>query len=117
VQHFGAGICAGALATLLTNPFDVVRTRMQLTSNTFPPNGQVTSSWGVAVNICAKEGWATLLVRGLLPRVYKKSLAGRRARVAGGNDKSLYVPDMRFCAPAPRIPFCFCLCVSVSLCV
>jgi hypothetical protein len=31
-KNFGAGIVAGAFSSLLTNPFDVVRTRMQLVS-------------------------------------------------------------------------------------
>ena len=76
VQHFGAGICAGALASFMTNPFDVVRTRMQLASTACVTSGRSASAWTVAMNIGAHEGWDMLLTRGLLPRVYKKSLAG-----------------------------------------
>lgn len=68
-KNFGAGIVAGALASLMTNPFDVVRTRLQLA-----PEMQ-KGSMTLAVSIAEKEGWRALWLRGLGPRVYKKSLA------------------------------------------
>jgi len=70
VQRFGAAVCAGSFASLLTNPFDVVRTRMQVEGGA-GGGGSVQ----VAKSIIDREGWRALWLRGLMPRVYKKSFA------------------------------------------
>jgi solute carrier family 25 protein 38 len=95
--NFSSGIAAGAIATALTNPPDVVRTRMQLQEGPMRRGpgkriggGADLTAWEVARDIVRRNGVAALFTRGLAPRVIKKSLQVRpgairaaRARGAG----------------------------------
>jgi solute carrier family 25 protein 38 len=68
VVSFVSGSGAGVYSTLLTYPFDVVRTRIQLRSsykNTFH---------GILL-IAREEGWIGLF-RGITPRLIKKACTG-----------------------------------------
>ncbi|KHJ42663.1 hypothetical protein D918_07154 [Trichuris suis] len=65
--HFGCGLSSGFAACLITQPFDMVRTQMQL----FPDaNTSMRSTFKATVR---QGGWP-LLLTGFLPRVIKKSL-------------------------------------------
>lgn len=83
VVNFVSGIAAGAVATVVTNPPDVVRTRMQLQFLAVRPTmskGAVGGVKGggnaleVAADIIKRNGVWALFTRGLAPRVIKKSM-------------------------------------------
>uniref|UniRef100_A0A5S6QHT7 Solute carrier family 25 member 38 homolog n=1 Tax=Trichuris muris TaxID=70415 RepID=A0A5S6QHT7_TRIMR len=65
--NFVCGLSAGFAACLLTQPFDIVRTRMQL----FPA---VNRSMRSTFKATLRQGGWPLLLTGFLPRVLKKSL-------------------------------------------
>lgn len=66
---FAAGVLAGAVATALTHPFDVVKTRAQLA--TFPQSAtRAQGLWQQLRLVLSREGPAGLMA-GLAPRVLK----------------------------------------------
>ena len=93
---FATGVVAGALGTIITNPADLVRTRMQLRDGPHgyggsvgpggraervpategaatgqrPPKGFVRVTWEIAMS----EGVMVFFMRGILPRILKRSL-------------------------------------------
>ncbi|KAG5177519.1 mitochondrial carrier domain-containing protein [Tribonema minus] len=79
---FLGGVGAGALATVVTHPFDVVKTRQQLASAPAPPRGAAAATaaataappaermWPLARRIVQQEGYGALLA-GLPARVAK----------------------------------------------
>lgn len=72
---FASGVVAGVLATVVTHPFDVVKTRAQLASypSVHPPAGHPHGQLGlvkVLVQTARAEG-ASGLMAGLAPRVIK----------------------------------------------
>lgn len=66
--NFASGLTAGSAATLLTNPFDVMRTRMQLRPNIYP------NFWTAAAKLYAQEGLRTFL-DGVGLRIARKSIS------------------------------------------
>ncbi len=109
---FTAGLLAGSVAAALTTPFDVVKTRVQIISHSDTATEQrlesayapkatrhpLPSSWAVAQNLFATEGWRGFLT-GLVPRIARvapscaimiasyetgKSYFARRAQKQGG---------------------------------
>eukprot|EP00286_Rhodomonas_abbreviata_P000271 CAMPEP_0181290912 /NCGR_PEP_ID=MMETSP1101-20121128/1677_1 /TAXON_ID=46948 /ORGANISM="Rhodomonas abbreviata, Strain Caron Lab Isolate" /LENGTH=336 /DNA_ID=CAMNT_0023395249 /DNA_START=494 /DNA_END=1504 /DNA_ORIENTATION=+ len=71
---FGAGLVAGTLATVVTNPPDVVRTRMQVRDAGGSGDGAGNKRMRqVMREIVRQEGVAALFTLGLAPRVVKKS--------------------------------------------
>lgn len=86
---FATGVVAGALGTVITNPADLVRTRMQLRDGPHgygggvvprgsgveggrqnSPKGLVRVTWEIATS----EGLMVFFTRGILPRILKRSL-------------------------------------------
>ncbi|CDW57940.1 solute carrier family 25 8 [Trichuris trichiura] len=65
--HFGCGLSSGFAACLITQPFDMVRTQMQLFPN-------VHTSMRTTFKATVRQGGWPLLLTGFLPRVIKKSL-------------------------------------------
>jgi len=65
-----SSVIAGASATLITHPFDVVRTRLQL-----PNQGGYNGFVNALVMIPKEEGMRTLFLRGVLPKILKRGLA------------------------------------------
>lgn len=59
------------LAAIITNPFDVVKTRRQaLLSSSSPSSPVLTKTFAILSDIAKKEGWPGLM-RGLTPRLAK----------------------------------------------
>eukprot|EP00288_Rhodomonas_lens_P012440 CAMPEP_0177705364 /NCGR_PEP_ID=MMETSP0484_2-20121128/8669_1 /TAXON_ID=354590 /ORGANISM="Rhodomonas lens, Strain RHODO" /LENGTH=268 /DNA_ID=CAMNT_0019216787 /DNA_START=627 /DNA_END=1433 /DNA_ORIENTATION=+ len=74
VVTFGAGLFAGAFATIVTNPPDVVRTRMQVRESKGAGDlAQRRGMTAVAMEIVKTDGLSALFTLGLTPRVVKKS--------------------------------------------
>jgi solute carrier family 25 protein 38 len=73
VLTFGAGLVAGALATIVTNPPDVIRTRMQVGDGPTGPTGPRRGMTAVMKEVVRSEGLAALFTLGLMPRIVKKS--------------------------------------------
>jgi len=75
VTSLSAGAIAGSIAGILTLPFDVLKTRVQMNVDKVA-NGKLaasqlpTSTFGAMADIAAKEG-VRALFQGLLPRVFK----------------------------------------------
>ncbi|XP_078394567.1 mitochondrial glutathione transporter SLC25A40-like [Cetorhinus maximus] len=70
---FSSGASSGAIAALLTLPFDVVKTRRQIELgelNTLKPRKALTSTWKIMEGIFRESGFGGLFV-GLLPRLMK----------------------------------------------
>lgn len=67
VVFFGCGIVAGFLASIVTQPCDVIKTHMQLQPDKF------RSAHTAVVYILQREGWQGFL-RGLVPRTVRRSL-------------------------------------------
>jgi len=66
VVQFSCGILAGAMATIIVQPADVVKTELQLKQ-------QRTSQWSVIKMVHSERGFQGFFV-GLLPRLLRKSL-------------------------------------------
>ncbi|CCG81564.1 Solute carrier family 25 member 38 homolog [Taphrina deformans PYCC 5710] len=66
--NFSSGLTAGFGATLLTNPFDVMRTRMQLRPHLYP------NFWTAARRLYAQEG-ARSFLDGVGLRIARKSIS------------------------------------------
>ena len=64
--QFSCGILAGAMATIIVQPADVVKTELQLKQ-------QRTSQWSVIKMVHSQRGFQGFFV-GLLPRIVRKSL-------------------------------------------
>jgi len=66
-----AGATAGGIGTYLTNPFDVIKTRLQTTSTT-----NAGSVYGGSILKCAmaiyNEGGSSAFLRGSIPRLMHK---------------------------------------------
>ncbi|EFC40156.1 predicted protein [Naegleria gruberi] len=65
-----SSVIAGATATLITHPFDLVRTRMQL-----PNQGGYNGFMDALITIPKEEGLRTLFFRGIIPKILKRGLA------------------------------------------
>lgn len=65
---FGAGLGAGFTATLVTNPFDVMRTRMQLQPGVYP------NFWRTGMIMFRKDGVRSFL-DGVALRIARKSIS------------------------------------------
>nr|CAH7769329.1 unnamed protein product [Callosobruchus chinensis] len=70
--HFTCGVIAGVLASVVTQPADVLKTKMQLYPNKF--NGL----WSVAVYVSAENGLPGFF-KGLLPRMLRRTLMAAMA--------------------------------------
>jgi solute carrier family 25 protein 39/40 len=68
LSSFGHGAVAGAVAAVLTTPFDVAKTRQQI--QRLAHDSAKTSTWRTLRLIVAKEGWRALF-SGVVPRVGK----------------------------------------------
>ena len=68
VMHFSSGLAAGLLASVVTHPFDVIKTQIQLTSD--PRQRRLLTS---ARGIWARNGM-TGYFAGLLPRIARRTL-------------------------------------------
>jgi solute carrier family 25 protein 38 len=66
--NFASGLMAGFAATLITNPFDVVRTRAQLEPKKYP------TFWRAGVRLAREEGLRCLL-DGVGLRIARKSVS------------------------------------------
>lgn len=71
---FTAGAVSGAIAAILTLPFDVVKTRRQIQLGEMDALGvasmRTTSTWHIMKSICAEVGYRGLFA-GFMPRVIK----------------------------------------------
>jgi len=67
ITHFSCGISAGLLASLVTHPADVVKTRMQLEPSTYP---SVTKACKQIVVLSGPRGFLI----GLAPRMLRRTL-------------------------------------------
>jgi solute carrier family 25, member 38 len=80
--NFSAGALAAAAATAATNPFDVVKTRVQLSdaSSSSPSRGarKANGMAAVALRVVRDEGWRRLF-DGLALRVTRKALSSALA--------------------------------------
>ncbi|KAG2378370.1 hypothetical protein C9374_008513 [Naegleria lovaniensis] len=65
-----SSLIAGASATLITHPFDLIRTRLQL-----PNQGGYSGFMDALVTIPKEEGLRTLFLRGIVPKIMKRGLA------------------------------------------
>ena len=65
MERYRAGLLSGIVASLLTTPFDVIKTRMQSVNIT---GGKRWSLWGMFSYILREEG-ARALWRGVVPRL------------------------------------------------
>ncbi|KRT84560.1 mitochondrial carrier protein, partial [Oryctes borbonicus] len=65
--HFTCGVTAGILASVVTQPADVLKTKMQLYPNKF--NGV----WSVVVYVHAKYGFRGYF-KGIVPRMLRRTL-------------------------------------------
>ncbi|GAU91906.1 hypothetical protein RvY_04073-2 [Ramazzottius varieornatus] len=68
VTHFSAGLAAGLLASIVTHPFDVIKTQIQLTSD--PRQRRLLTS---ARSIWARNGMRGYFA-GLFPRIARRTL-------------------------------------------
>ncbi|KAF0974699.1 hypothetical protein FDP41_006173 [Naegleria fowleri] len=64
-----SSIFAGASATLITHPFDLIRTRLQL-----PNQGGYSGFMDALVTIPKEEGLRSLFLRGIVPKIMKRGL-------------------------------------------
>jgi solute carrier family 25 protein 38 len=71
--NFSSGVCAATVATLLTQPTDVIRTRVQL--------GLGTAAAGSGSSLAAATGWQTL--------TYMLKTQGPSALLIGGQAAAL----------------------------
>merc|ERR1719154_806703 len=70
--HFGCGIAAGVMASGMTQPFDVVKTKMQLYPHKF------RNTWQVFLYVHKKYGPAGFF-KGLVPRSLRRTLMAAMA--------------------------------------
>ncbi|KAL3763372.1 hypothetical protein ACHAWU_001945 [Discostella pseudostelligera] len=70
IRDMIAGATAGGIGSYVTNPFDVIKTRLQTTSS------DATSAYGGSITACAlavmKEGGPMAFLRGSVPRLIHK---------------------------------------------
>lgn len=72
--NFASGACGGGLATLLTQPQDVVKTRMQLSQTRMDsPSNRYVSVWEATRRLFNEEGLYAFF-RGSSPRFFKRIL-------------------------------------------
>mmetsp|Transcript_12378 Transcript_12378/g.25456 ORF Transcript_12378/g.25456 Transcript_12378/m.25456 type:complete len:313 (-) Transcript_12378:11-949(-) len=71
VVTFGTGLVAGAFATVVTNPPDVIRTRMQVHAEGISVAGRGMTA--ITLEFMRTEGVVRLFTLGLAPRIVKKS--------------------------------------------
>lgn len=69
VQHFAAGSCAALVATLITHPFDVMRTRKQMV-----PTGTGSATHAFRLQHILQQEGVFSLGRGFLPRIAKRAV-------------------------------------------
>jgi len=66
VKHLGCGVVAGSIASLCTQPQDVLKTRMQLHPSRYP------TTWSAAVALCKEQG-VRGFYSGLAPRIARRT--------------------------------------------
>lgn len=70
-ESFISGAMAGIIASALTTPFDVAKTRRQVDLSNSAYNGsKPPSMWSELIKIAKNEGWSGL-TRGIIPRMSK----------------------------------------------
>ena len=74
MKTFVSGIVAGVVATTLTNPFDIIRARMQYSFFILDEKKKYKSVWDGIEKIKKNEGWGGFL-KGLAPRLMRKPLS------------------------------------------
>jgi solute carrier family 25, member 38 len=72
MSHFMCGLSAGVMASLVTNPADVIKTRMQLYPDKFP------NALSAAIYIQQTHGPSGYL-QGVVPRMLRRTLMAAMA--------------------------------------